>query len=1013
MRPLLLISALVWAGCAAQTEPRPPPTDRLAFPTGIVHRKVNGSPNGALYVASSNFDKCFDTGAVIALDLDDLGLPEIGGFPDAELQPEPEQFTDLKVDSNASVQIESFAGQMDVWNSGDGSARLFVPTRAENNYLHAINVAASDKTSLTCAQTPDARDCLIGALSLTSNVEVTEGEITPSAPGPLGVRVALNSAQDPEVWVTHLEAADSPEGSGQNIRSYVVRVPGREVPTVLNKDNFFPLGSTGLSNGAAHATAIGSRYAYVTGRSYVANDATQPAAFLLRLVDRDDPSRVLETSLRLLYSTIEARDIAVSRTRVGNTERLYIVARAPDTLLVVDVAESESLRPTVSVVDAVPLPDGANQLVVLDRGTLGDLVAVTATTTRVVVLYDAALGQIVSQVDNVGLQPFGITADVDVAANKARLYVTTFGDGRVAVIDIANLAVAQDARLVAHLGAQQGRDQEQGTSTCERQEIDSLKRIILCLAVGAGLIAACSETQAVTTAAGLSGTYDLTIAGRYVFVTSSDRNELRVLDLEASPRDFVRAPNPLEALAIPVLERPTYLTRDVYYRMVDERGKDEEGKDIILHPKGEEIFGPYIYARSDGAQQISIVSATASDERNLRELHRLRLKPPQPDEKPGIITAFAARGPGRGTESILYYATQSASVATLWRQALPGPDDLSQDSVLSDPAIVQMLPGETVAALLVLPSDRPTSDNPPEQEYVVVATRGTQGATGRTFRLDVSNPQAPVVTYAFAAPVRLLATHPVVANTYWEGDLERTVDGKEIEACGIDNYPGPNPKDPTKPDGEKEVLAIQPQRTTLWAGEYLFGVLDESTCGGAVACSGVIAVDSVTGQVPRDATNVPMLPIRVTSGLPTGLTLVKDARIYTRCASATDNHNIPRPLVGIVPTSDGQISLFDAVKLRPFDLDASGPNAASISVIGPLGENKTPALPPSTESQPPPLVTTEVRNGATRSDTYRMFYEGLLPPSRRRAFSVATNCPAAATECTFEVGSTRRRGCCS
>src|SRR5687767_15032268 len=122
MRPLLLISALVWAGCAAQTEPRPPPTDRFSFPTGLVHRKVPGSPNGALYVASSNFDKCFDTGAVLALDLDDLGLPDIG----THSGPDPEPLTDLKVDDESTVQIDSFAGQMDVWNPvGGGTSRLF------------------------------------------------------------------------------------------------------------------------------------------------------------------------------------------------------------------------------------------------------------------------------------------------------------------------------------------------------------------------------------------------------------------------------------------------------------------------------------------------------------------------------------------------------------------------------------------------------------------------------------------------------------------------------------------------------------------------------------------------------------------------------------------------------------------------------------------------------------------------------------------------------------------------
>jgi hypothetical protein len=427
-----------------------------------VHRKVNGSTHGALYVASSNFDKCFDTGAVVALDLGALGLPPIGEAPADELS----QLTDLKVGADASVQIDSFAGQMGMWTpAGSNSARLFVATRSESNSLHAIDVEGA--TALRCVPDLGERNCGVGALSLTANVSGT-AEGVPRAPAPFGVSVTLNAEQRPEVWVTHIEAADSPAGSAKAFRSYLVRVPGDDLS--LTADNFFSLAGGGLPSGAAHATAVGGRYAYVTGRTYVANETTQAAAFVLRLVDRDEPTRVLETGLRNIYSTIEARDIAISGNRVGNTERLYIVGRFPDTLLVVDVADAQGARPSVAVVDAVPLPDGANQLAVINRGVLGDLVAVTATTTGVVAIYDAALGQIVSQVDDVGLQPFGITADVDMVGNRARLFVSNFGDGRVAVIDIADLAVAQNARLVAHLGVRQGRDEERGTSTCERQE---------------------------------------------------------------------------------------------------------------------------------------------------------------------------------------------------------------------------------------------------------------------------------------------------------------------------------------------------------------------------------------------------------------------------------------------------------------------------------------------------------------------------------------------------------------
>ena len=44
---------------------------------------------------------------------------------------------------------------------------------------------------------------------------------------------------------------------------------------------------------------------------------------------------------------------------------------------------------------------------------------------------------------------------VDRRGNGARFFVSDFGDGRVAVVDVPELDRAQDARLVAHLGESQ------------------------------------------------------------------------------------------------------------------------------------------------------------------------------------------------------------------------------------------------------------------------------------------------------------------------------------------------------------------------------------------------------------------------------------------------------------------------------------------------------------------------------------------------------------------------------
>ncbi|HYH98112.1 hypothetical protein [Hyalangium sp.] len=455
---------------------------------------------------------------------------------------------------------------------------------------------------------------------------------------------------------------------------------------------------------------------------------------------------------------------------------------------------------------------------------------------------------------------------------------------------------------------------------------------VVYLALGVGVLGGCSESLTQQTAAGLSGTYDLTVVGGYVFVTSADQNELRVLDLTASPRDWVRAPNPLESLSIPVLKRPLYLARDVRY--------DAEGQ---------EVQGPYVYARSAGTQEISVVGAEPTIFRQVKLLEGL-----------GFVTAFAGRG-GEGG-SVLYYATQDVTGAQLFRRTLPGPEALESEqdpSKLRGERISLQTPltGETVTALAVLPS-------PTGVERIAVATRSiaassTDPQQGRTFELDAVS-GAELKEYQFPGPVRLLATHSKVATT-----------GLEEGTCKLDD--------------------TTPAKAALAAGEYLFGALDESVCANQEqeACSGIIAVETATGAVALDSTGHPMLPIRVGQALPAGLTLAQNASIRVRCNEESAVQK--RPLVGIVPASNGLIHFFDAVSLRPFDLntpdaaDAATPDdvaATGHAVVNINGETKVPEGRTANG-----YIDLEVREGATRDETYRVLYEGAFQGLSGRPFT--------------------------
>jgi hypothetical protein len=477
-----------------------------------------------------------------------------------------------------------------------------------------------------------------------------------------------------------------------------------------------------------------------------------------------------------------------------------------------------------------------------------------------------------------------------------------------------------------------------------------LNRFILFLALGAGLLSGCSETQTSTTRAELAGTYDLALVGRYLFVTSSDMNELRVLDLEASPRNFVKAPNPLEPLSIPVLERPSNLTRDVLYTL--ESGRVDEG-----------AGGPYIYARSFGSQELSVVAA---DPAFFQERHRLTAQ--------GLVTAFAARTgdeiirePSNSGGSVLYYAQQTGRNAKLFRVELPKPDTLTKGSTVTSQALDLDLTNRAVTALLVLPP--PASQH--DQELLVVATRNTDdpgGTTteprGETFRVTVTaGAVTEKVPYDFGHPVRLLATHPR-AEKLSDEDWHTCSFDQDVEGLQLENPP--------------------PEVST---GEYVFGVLDESSCGGEPACLGVVAVEAATGARAKDASGRDMLPISMGQALPTGLTLAARVDVNLPCQLKDEPTRVvpivKRPLVGIVPMSNGTITLFDAVRMRPFDLDPAKAGfvrslVTSEGVTQLIDEDSSDDADP-TKNPFKDLIRVKESEGVTLDNTYRLLFEAALP----------------------------------
>jgi hypothetical protein len=449
-RASLLFCVLALA-CAQEPAPNPSPSDRFYFPSALSFFLPPDSTSGVLYVASANYDRRYDQGNLVAVNLDTVSAPGSGldgGLPGPGLLggdvTDAIQFTSLNTDPTSDVvQIQSFAGEMlrDPEGYG-GRPRLWVATRAEGDLLEGVSTAA-DGFGLICV--PAGNNCVFSGLSLAIEQEPTGGTGRPAAPQPYGVGLSKDDSISPgELWVTHLKPADSPPTSGLDDDNYIVHLDARTAIPTVNVPNSFV--SIGLGGG--NSAVVGQSNIWVSGRAQITLTALD---VLMRTVDRFTDTTFFP-QLALQYADQEARSLAVR----ADESRIYLIGLAPAALLVVDVIAPFSQYPTLNVVRAIPLPAGPNQIRLIERTGKGDIAVVTCQDDGSLAIYDDSIGQLALIVGGVGIAPYDVV--VDQRGDLARMFVSNFDDGRVAVIDAELGGAGQplSARIVATLGQQQG-----------------------------------------------------------------------------------------------------------------------------------------------------------------------------------------------------------------------------------------------------------------------------------------------------------------------------------------------------------------------------------------------------------------------------------------------------------------------------------------------------------------------------------------------------------------------------
>jgi len=105
-----------------------------------------------------------------------------------------------------------------------------------------------------------------------------------------------------------------------------------------------------------------------------------------------------------------------------------------------------------------------------------------------------------------------------------------------------------------------------------------------------------------------------------------------------------------------------------------------------------------------------------------------------------------------------------------------------------------------------------------------------------------------------------------------------------------------------------------------------------------------------------------MLPLTSGLGVPMGLTLAANMELSLTGRLA---------LVGIVPLSNGEILVFDALGLRHLDVDTDDEPTAGVTFVNPVGSQGI--------SGDISVDTASLTAGVTTDERYQLTYEGILP----------------------------------
>jgi DNA-binding beta-propeller fold protein YncE len=417
--------ALLAAGavaCTAPAEDVTPPDDQFSFPTAI-----GITPDDAiLFVANANAELQYDSGTILAVDLDTVDSVANGWTgsgiipPNSGCTQDPDHVESLICDEkqflrpNAGTRIGNFATDLAVQDTGGGNFRLIVPVRGDPS----ITWIDWNGTSLDCADGAQGFAECDDAHRLTAIHNDTDIGLLPEEP----FNAFVDSAGQYAV-VTHLTTGDvtlldTQPGKDAEIADVAVGVFEPDQTT----------GLTGATGVAGRTPGMPDDMVYVGSR-----DEDRIQMFTIgRPVNNQLPFLIMGNWFFLDFVGGNAGLSSDSRgmTFSDGGTRMYEVNRDPPTLQIVDTSAGADGFPQNKGVAASDICRQASEVTVMDSGD-GERAYLTCFEDGQVYVIDPRGNSTLDDVITVGRGPYAIAA----APTRKKIYVSNFLEDTIAVID--------------------------------------------------------------------------------------------------------------------------------------------------------------------------------------------------------------------------------------------------------------------------------------------------------------------------------------------------------------------------------------------------------------------------------------------------------------------------------------------------------------------------------------------------------------------------------------------------